>query len=83
MSRVEKEPFSDEMNDSTQSSLSGDKWETLRNLADVRSIVIEGADKVSSVVVWDKKATSRKVLNNYGIPIYRRMLNLTKMFFLV
>ena len=47
MSRVEKEPFSDEMNDSTQSSLSGDKWKTLRNLADVRSIVIEDADKVS------------------------------------
>ena len=40
LSRVEKEPFSDEINDSTQSNLSGDEWKALRNLADVRSIVI-------------------------------------------
>ena len=53
--RVEKELFSDEMNDSTQSNLSGDEWKALRNLADDRSIVIKGADKGSSVVIWDRE----------------------------
>ena len=55
LSRVEKELFSDEMNDSTQSNLSGDEWKALRNLADDRSIVIKGADKGSSVVIWDRE----------------------------
>ena len=53
LSRVEKGYFSDEMNDSTQSNLSGDEWKALRNLAD-GIIVIKGADKGSSVVVWDR-----------------------------
>ena len=52
LSRVEKELFSDEMNDSTQSNLSGDEWKALRNLADDRS---KGADKRSSVVTWDRE----------------------------
>ena len=43
------------MNDSTQSNLSGDGWEALRNLADDKSIVIKGADKGSSVVIWDRE----------------------------
>ena len=55
LSGVEKELFSDEMNDSTQSNLSGDEWKALRNLADDRSIVIKGADKGSSVVIWDRE----------------------------
>ena len=42
------------MNDSTQSNLSGEEWKTLRNLAHDRSIVVKGADKGSSVVVWDR-----------------------------
>ena len=50
-SLVEKELFSDKMNNSTQSNLSGEKWKTLRNLADDGSILIKGADKSSSVVV--------------------------------
>ena len=54
LSCVEKELFPDEMNDSTQSNLSGEEWKALRNLADDRSIVIKGADKGSSVVVWDR-----------------------------
>ena len=54
LSRVEKELFSDEMNDSTQSNLSGEEWTALRNLTDDRSIVIKGADKGSSVAVWDR-----------------------------
>ena len=52
--RVEKQIFSDEMNDSTQSNLSGEEWKALRNLADDRSILIKGAGKGSSVVVWDR-----------------------------
>ena len=55
LSRVEKDLFSDEMNDFTQSNLSGDEWKALRNLADDRSIVIKGADKGSSVVIWDRE----------------------------
>ena len=47
LSRVEKEFFSDEMHDSTQSNLSGEERKALRNLADGRSIVIKGADKGS------------------------------------
>ena len=55
LSCVEKEPFSDEMNDSTQSNLSGDESKALRNLADDRSIVMNGAAKGSSVVIWDRE----------------------------
>ena len=54
LSRVEKNLFSDEMNGSTQSNLSGDKWKALRILADDRSIVIKSADRGSSVVIWDR-----------------------------
>ena len=54
LSRVEKDLFSDEMNDFTQNNLSGDEWKALRNLADDSSIVIQGADKGSSVVTWDR-----------------------------
>ena len=55
LSRVEKELFSDEMNDFMQSNLSGDEWKALRNLADDRSIVIKGADEGPSVVIWDRE----------------------------
>ena len=53
-SYVEKELFSDEMNDSTQSNLSREEWKDLRNLADDSSIMIKVPDKGSSVVVWDR-----------------------------
>ena len=46
LSRVEKELFSDEMNDSTQKNLSAEEWKALRNLTNDRSLVIKGADKV-------------------------------------
>ena len=55
LSSVEKELSSDEMNDSTQSNLSGDEWKALRNLADDGSIVIKGADKGSSGVIWERE----------------------------
>ena len=42
------------MNDSTQSNLLGDVWKALRNLAEDRSIVINRADKGSSMVVWNR-----------------------------
>ena len=48
---VEKELFSDEMRDSTQSNLSGEEWTTLRGLAANESVVRKGSDKGSSVVV--------------------------------
>ena len=52
LSCVEKEFFSDEMNDFTQSNLSGDEWKALKNLADDRINAIKGADKGSLVVIW-------------------------------
>ena len=51
---VEKEHFSDEMNDSTQSNPSEEEWMALRNLADDRNFWLKGTDEGSSVVVWDK-----------------------------
>ena len=41
-----------------QSNLFGEEWKALRNLADDRSIVLKGADKCSSVVVWDRDDSS-------------------------
>ena len=69
------------MNDSTQSNLSGEEWNALRNLADERSIVIKAGDKV---VQYGMEMTAyRKLLDNYGIPIDTRMLHLTKILSLV
>ena len=39
---------------STQSNLSRDEWKASGNLADDRSIMIKGADKGFSVVIWDR-----------------------------
>ena len=85
LSCVEKELFADEMNDSTQSNLSGDESKTLRNLADDRSIVINGAAKGSSVVIWDREnylQKASKQLRDTNV-MYTRMLTLKKMFLLV
>ena len=46
LSCVEKELFSNEINDSTQSNFSGEEWKPLRNLADDRSILIMVSIKV-------------------------------------
>ena len=54
LSRVERELFSDEINDSTQSNLSGEEGKGLKNVADDWSFVIKSTDKGSSVVVWDR-----------------------------
>ena len=52
LSPVEKELFSDEMNDYRQNNLNEEEWKALRNLPDDRNIVIKDADKGSSVAVW-------------------------------
>ena len=54
MSRFEKELFSDDISESTQSNLSAEEWKALRVLPVDKTIVIERADKGSSVVVWDR-----------------------------
>ena len=54
LSRLEKELFSDDISDSTQSNVSVEEWKALRGLAADKIIVIRGADKGSSVVVWDR-----------------------------
>ena len=46
LSCVEKDLFSDEMNDSAQCNLSWEEWNTLRNLADNRIILIKVSVKV-------------------------------------
>ena len=54
LSKLEKELFSDDISDSTQSNLSVEEWKALRGLAADKTVVIRGADKGSSVVVWDR-----------------------------
>ena len=44
---IEKELFSNEVNDSTQSNLSGEGWNALKNIADHRSIFIMVLIKVT------------------------------------
>ena len=54
LSRLEKELFSDDISESTQSNLSAEEWKALRGLAADKTIVIKGTDKGSSVAVWDR-----------------------------
>ena len=54
LSRPEKELFSDDISESIKSNLSAEEWKALRGLAADKTIVIKGADKSSSVVVWDR-----------------------------
>ena len=54
LSRLEKELFSDDMSEPTQSNISAEEWKVLRGLAADKTIIIKGADKGSSVVVWDR-----------------------------
>ena len=54
LSRLEKELFSDNISESTQSNLFAEEWKALRDLASDKTIIIKGADKGSSVVVWDR-----------------------------
>ena len=53
LSRLEKELFSDDISESTQSNLSAEEWKALRGLA-ANKTVIKVADKGSSVVVWNR-----------------------------
>ena len=46
--------FSDDISESAQSNLSAEEWKAWRGLAAELTIVIKGADKGSSVVVWDR-----------------------------
>ena len=45
--------FSDDISEFTQSNLSAEEWKVLRGLAAGKTIVMKGANKGSSVVVWD------------------------------
>ena len=54
LSRFEKELFSNDISESTQSNLSPEEWKALRGLAAHKTIVIKAADKGSSVVVWHR-----------------------------
>ena len=61
LSRFENELFSDDISESTQSNLGAKEWKVLRGLAANKAIVIKGADKGSSVVVWDRSDYLHKV----------------------
>ena len=70
------------MNDSTSSNLSAEEWKVLRNLADGRSNLIKVPIMALQWQTRIEMTSSRKILDNYGIPIHTRMLNLTKIFLL-
>ena len=55
----------------------------LRDLETDKCSVIKGAEKWFQWFYWIGMNTSRKPLDNYGILIYRRILNVTKIFSLV
>ena len=52
LSRLEKELFSDDISESTQSNLSAEEWKALRGLAADKTIIIKVADSGFSVAVW-------------------------------
>ena len=54
LSKWEKELFTNDLDEPSQSSLSAKEWKSLRDLASDRSIGLIGTDKGSSVVVWDR-----------------------------
>ena len=54
LSQLEKELFTNDLDEPSESNLSAKERKALRNLASDRSIIINGADKGSSVVVWDR-----------------------------
>ena len=54
LSQLEKELFSNEINEPTQRNLSAEEWKALRALAADKTIAIKAADKGSSVAVWDR-----------------------------
>ena len=54
LSQLEKELFTNDLDEPSRSNLFAEEWKALRNLALDRSVVIKGADKGSSVVVWDR-----------------------------
>ena len=51
LSQLEKERFTNNLDESSKRNLSAEEWKALRSLASDRSIVIKGADKGSSVVL--------------------------------
>ena len=78
LSRLEKELFSDDISESTQSNLSAEEWKALRGLAADKTIVIKGADKGSSVVVWDRSDYLHEASRHCKIRTYTKMLNSMK-----
>ena len=55
----------------------------LRDLETDKCSVIKGAEKWFQWFYWIGMNTSWKPVDNYGILIYRRILNVTKIFSLV
>ena len=69
LSQVGNEFFEIPSSDLKYSNMSREEWQTVRSLADDRSIVLKKSDKGSCVVVWDR--------NDY-LPEAERQLSDTK-----
>ena len=54
LSQIEEELFQIPDRSLPNSSLTKDGWEAVRPLADDRSFIINEADKVSCILVWDR-----------------------------
>ena len=86
LSRLEKELLSDDLSESTQRSLSAEEWKTLRGLAADETtvkVLLKGADKGCSVVVWDRSEylheASRLLQDqNIDVKLTTKMLNSIK-----
>ena len=65
-----------------QSSMSGEEWKVLRDLAADKTIVMKTADKRSSVVVYGISLTIfRRFLDNSSIKTSMKMSDLAKIYF--
>ena len=63
----------------TQKSLSVEEWKALKDLASDKTIAIKGADKASSVVVWDRSDYLREASRQLqDVRTYTKMLNSMK-----
>ena len=76
LSRLEKELFSDDISESTQSNLSAEERKALMGLAADKTIVIKGAENGSSVVVWNRSDSNEYMFNNLVVKsnkIFKRL----------
>ena len=83
LSELEKKFFEDSnFSHFHRQNFSRKEWKALWDLAEDRNIVIKSADKGSCVVIWDRAAMLRKLIDNLVIIRFKGMLNTLKTCFL-